>query len=129
MRLAPAFSGASFVYSSVYSEPSDELSGNYYRLKDVNRKNAWNVFVVFYLVLKVFKRESPDIVISTGALPGLIAVFTAKLFGLTSIWVDSIANSSKLSLSGLIASKFCDHTFTQWPNLVNKKVKCLGRVI
>src|SRR5690554_6496279 len=65
-------------------------------------------------VLKVVK---PDAVISTGALPGLLLCFIAKLMGKQVIWVDSMANYQQLSLSGKIARFFCDICLTQWEHL------------
>ena len=55
-------------------------------------------FDAFALVRSV----RPDVVISTGAAPGAFALFFGKLFGAKTIWIDGIASTSKLSMSGKI---------------------------
>lgn len=66
-------------------------------------------------------KKRPDCIISTGAAPGFFAVLFGKLVGAKTIWVDSMANHSKLSVSGKYASKFCDLCLTQWPHLADDK--------
>ena len=69
---------------------------------------------MFYIVLRI----RPDVVISTGALPGFFAVFFGhKIVGAKTIWLDSIANSEKISMSGRKAGKYTDLWLTQWKHL------------
>jgi hypothetical protein len=68
---------------------------------------------VFWIICK----ERPDIVISTGAAPGYLAIRVGKLFGARSVWVDSIANAEQLSMSGAMAGRYADLWLTQWPDL------------
>jgi UDP-N-acetylglucosamine:LPS N-acetylglucosamine transferase len=62
-------------------------------------------------------RTRPDVVISTGAAPGLFGILFGRLVGARTIWIDSIANAEKLSLSGRIASRIAHIALTQWPHL------------
>ena len=56
--------------------------------------------------------------VSTGAAPGLVALALAKLMlGSRTIWIDSIANSERLSLSGRLARPVADAWLTQWAHL------------
>ena len=59
----------------------------------------------------------PHIVISTGAAPGLFCLAFGKLTGARTIWVDSLANAERLSLSGQLAGWVADLWLTQWRNL------------
>jgi UDP-N-acetylglucosamine:LPS N-acetylglucosamine transferase len=68
-------------------------------------------------LFKIIRYERPNFIISTGAAPGVIALAVGKLFGARTIWLDSIANTEKLSLSGKIAGKFVDLWLTQWEHL------------
>jgi UDP-N-acetylglucosamine:LPS N-acetylglucosamine transferase len=68
---------------------------------------------MLYLILKV----QPDVVVSTGAAPGYFALRFGKLFGARTIWLDSIANVSDLSLSGKMVKPYADLWLTQWPHL------------
>ena len=80
---------------------------------------------------RILKDAKPDTVISTGALPGLLLCFIAKLMGKKVIWVDSMANYQQLSFSGKIARFFCDVCLTQWEHLAakDKRVSYWGKVL
>lgn len=80
----------------------------------------------FMLVLK----HRPNIVISTGAAVGFFSLLAGKIIGAKTIWIDSMANYSSLSVSGRHASKFCDVCLTQWPDLADgKKVVHFGSLL
>ena len=49
----------------------------------------------------------------------LIALALGRLFGARTLWVDSIANSERLSGSGEIARRFAHQVITQWPDLAH----------
>jgi UDP-N-acetylglucosamine:LPS N-acetylglucosamine transferase len=66
------------------------------------------------------RKERPDVVISTGAAPGLLGLILGRLFGAKAIWIDSVANSEKLSMSGKIAGYVADLWITQWSHLSSK---------
>ena len=53
----------------------------------------------------------------TGAGPGYFAVRLGKLFGMKTIWIDSIANVERLSLSGRQVEPYADLWLTQWSHL------------
>ena len=72
--------------------------------------------MVFQLTVAIV-RARPQIVISTGAAPGLAALFLGRLVGARTIWLDSIANAEKLSMSGKLARHAADLWLTQWPHL------------
>jgi hypothetical protein len=65
-----------------------------------------------------FAASAPDLIISTGAAPGLIALLLGKLvFRRRTIWIDSMANADRLSTSGRLAGRLADLWLTQWPHL------------
>jgi UDP-N-acetylglucosamine:LPS N-acetylglucosamine transferase len=74
--------------------------------------------MAFEMFLRVVKIR-PDVVISTGAAPGLFGIIFGRLVGARTIWVESIANAEMLSLSGRIALKFSHIVLTQWPHLAH----------
>jgi hypothetical protein len=59
-------------------------------------------------------------VISTGAAAGCISCFLGKLIGAKVIWVDSITNIERLSVSGRMVKFIADLFFVQWPELTAK---------
>lgn len=62
-------------------------------------------------------RLRPDVVITTGALPGLIAIFWGRAIGARTLWVDSVANAETLSASGRLARRLAHLTLSQWPDV------------
>lgn len=74
------------------------------------------ILQMLWLVLKF----RPDVVITTGAAPGLVALQIGKLFGARTVWIDSLANAEKISLSGKLAERYADLWLTQWPHLVER---------
>ncbi len=65
----------------------------------------------------VVMRERPDVVFSTGAAPGFFALFFGRLFGARTIWLDSLANVDRLSLSARLVRPFAKLWLTQWAEL------------
>ena len=56
----------------------------------------------------IYIKFRPNLVISTGAAPGVIGVVLGRLFLAKTIWVDSIANAEELSLGGKISVKIAN---------------------
>lgn len=104
--------------------------GKVYVVGECNHRHPWQVARVFVRCLRIVFIERPDIVISTGAAAGCIACFLAKLFKAKVIWVDSITNVKKISLSGRMVHYIASLFFVQWPHLVqkHKDVEYVGEV-
>ena len=71
----------------------------------------------------------PGVIITTGAAPGLMGIIIGRIFGAKTIWIDSIANVEKLSLSGRIAVKIADRVYTQWSHLSTNRVVYSGNLL
>jgi UDP-N-acetylglucosamine:LPS N-acetylglucosamine transferase len=130
LRLIPAFDNCSIVYIS--TRPSFRETVNqheYHNVTDANRCSKFKLIKMAYEVCKLVITIRPSVVISTGAAPGLAGIFFGKMIGAKTIWIDSIANVNKLSLSGSIASRIADRVYTQWPNLATTKVLFKGNVL
>lgn len=106
-------------YMTVNEEYREEVSrARFYAVPDANLWNKLGLVRLAAAVLWVVLRERPDVVISTGAAPGFFALFWGKLVcGSRTIWVDSVANSERLSASGEKAGRFADLWLTQWEAL------------
>jgi hypothetical protein len=70
-------------------------------------------------------------VLSTGAALGFLMCFWAKLLGAKVIWLDSIANTERLSMSGRMVRRFADLILSQWPDVAARypNVEHAGEVI
>lgn len=99
-------------------------------LTDCNRDRILDNIKCAWETLNLVRRVRPNHVVSTGAAPGLFALFFGKLFGASTIWIDSVANSEQLSLSGKLASRFVDVHLTQWEHLAqNGRPAFIGSVL
>jgi UDP-N-acetylglucosamine:LPS N-acetylglucosamine transferase len=118
MRLVPALDGCEVVFVTVADSYRRFVPENkFYAVRDANR---WNKFLLIALAAKmawIIFKEKPDFVISTGAAPGYFGVLFGRRLGARTIWLDSLANVERLSLSGKLAGRHVDLWLTQWPHL------------
>ena len=118
MRLRPAFEGCDMVYVTAQSNPREDLGGaKLYRIIDANRWNKGRLARLAPRVLWLLLKERPDVIVSTGAAPGALAVIFGRLIGARTLWVDSIANAERLSMSGKLVRKWATLTLSQWPDV------------
>lgn len=131
-RLSPAFEGYEALYATTF-EGVRAPSGNepVAVIRDASRSNPTMFVIVFFQLLRLILRTRPHVVVSTGAAPGLIALPIAKALGARTVWIDSLANCERLSLSGRIARHFADLWLTQWPHLAGSHagLRCYGSVL
>ncbi|BEV44199.1 UDP-N-acetylglucosamine--LPS N-acetylglucosamine transferase [Afipia carboxidovorans] len=118
MRIKHAFEGCDVTFVTVHESYRAQVPGHKFYL--VNDANRWTMFAL----LKAARRmawlvwnERPDVVISTGAAPGYLALRFGRLMGARTIWLDSIANAERLSMSGDHVGRCADLWLTQWPHL------------
>ena len=121
-RIAPAFAGLEVFYVSIDPSSATDVPGcTYYAIRDVSRRDRLGFAVLVGQLLRILARERPDVVITTGSAPCLIALGLAKtLLRARTIWIDSIANVERLSSSGLQARRVADVWLTQWPHLARE---------
>lgn len=130
-RLAPAFEGCDVTYVTTEPGYRDEVApARFFRINDASR---WNKPAVVLAALRMFLivlRVRPNVVISTGAAPGYLALRLGGFLGARTMWVDSIANAEELSMSGRMAGKIADAWLTQWPHLAKESgPRCEGAVL
>lgn len=97
-----------------------EKFGTTYVIGECNRLHPLMTILVFLKAFKIAFTERPDVVITTGSLPLALICLSAKLFGAKIVWIDSIANVDKFSMSGSMVRPFADLFLTQWPELAKK---------
>jgi len=118
MLLSPSFAGAETRYvTTLPGLPEKSGIFNFEIIGDCNRNRPLSVLFCVARAAAIILRFRPHLVISTGAAPGLICLALGKLVGARTIWVDSVANGERLSMSGKLAGRFCDLQLTQWPHL------------
>lgn len=130
LRLTPSFEGADVEFVSTRQADTSNLPGIFHQVQDANNNNKFGAVVVFFQILVILLKMKPDFIITTGALPGLVAIAIGRCLGKKTIWLDSIANSEQLSKSGRFARYFSSLWLTQWAGLESTNgPKFLGRVI
>ncbi len=119
LRLRPAFEGCDVVFASVSEGYRTDLAPDaVFRLVPAaNRSKKLGLLLAFLAVIRLLWSVKPDVVISTGAAQGYLAIRIGKLLGARTIWVDSIANGEELSLSGRKAGPHASLWLTQWEHL------------
>jgi len=133
LKLADSWAGLETVYITTAEVPRNKLSrfGRVYVVGECNRQHPWRVIKVLLQCIRIIFREKPHVVISTGAAVGCIVCFLQWVAGGKIVWIDSIANIEKLSLSGRMVRPIADLFLTQWPELTSRynKVEYVGAVV
>jgi UDP-N-acetylglucosamine:LPS N-acetylglucosamine transferase len=117
-RIRLAFAGLEVVYVGTDPAADVDLDARYYEIRNVTRRNRLGFVVVAWQVLRILIRERPDVVVTTGAAPGFVALAAAKIFLRSrTIWIDSISSSENLTLSARLARPVADVRLVQWKHL------------
>lgn len=117
-RLAPAFEGLPIRYVSTNRELAAEVSPMPLSVvPDANLDEKLRLIALAWEMFWVVVTRRPRLIVSTGAAPGFFAIAFGKLVGARTVWVDSIANGEKMSVSGQKVRLFADVWLTQWPHL------------
>ena len=118
LRLRPAFDGHDVTYATTRSGYRGDIErGRFCVIPDCNRDEPLHVLWCAMRIVLLLVRVRPDVVISTGAAPGYLAVRLGRWLGSRTIWVDSVANADELSMAGRLAGPYSDLWLTQWPHL------------
>ena len=77
-------------------------------------RNPLLFFVNFFQSFKVFLKEKPDVIISTGADAALRTCYIAKLLGKKVIYIESFCRPFKPSVTGRFVYPIADLFIVQW---------------
>jgi UDP-N-acetylglucosamine:LPS N-acetylglucosamine transferase len=94
-------------------------------------RSVKNLIKNTFLAWRVLRLERPVLVVSTGAGVSVPFIIMAKLFGIRTIYLESITRNEELSLSARIVYPVVDKLLVQWEDLTlrYKKATFKGRVI
>ena len=108
-----------------------QIYGKVYVVGECNREHPFQVILVFFRCIKIILSKKPNVIISTGAAPGYLLCLVGRLFGAKIVWIDSIANIDRLSLSGRLILPLSDLILSQWPEVAKKykPVEYVGTLI
>lgn len=118
-RLGPAFEGLDKLYvTTLKGTRAPHGQRPVAVVQDASQTHPFELMLMFLQLAFVILKFRPHTIVTTGAAPGVFAVRIGKVLGARTIWIDSIANSEELSLSGRLVRKHADLWLTQWPHLV-----------
>ena len=117
------FQPSVFITTKPELEKKLREKGKTYNIGECNRYHPMESIKVITRAFKIMIIEKPDVIITTGSLPLALICLTAKILHKKVIWIDSIANTEKFSLSGRMVYHFADLFITQWPELAMNKKK------
>lgn len=122
LRLRPAFADCELTYASSRAvRPAEVGEAPYYRIPEANRDTPVRLFRAAVDIFVILCKYRPHVVVTTGAAPGAIAVLAGKALGARTIWIDSIANVERISMSGRVVRPFADLWLTQWEHLAQPR--------
>jgi UDP-N-acetylglucosamine:LPS N-acetylglucosamine transferase len=125
LRLRPAFAGERVTYVTVSASYRDDVgTADFYVVNDATR---WNKFGLIRMALRltwILLRVRPHVIVSTGAAPGYFAIVLGRFLRAKTVWIDSMANVDRLSLSGERAGRYADLWLTQWEHLSSPTGPC-----
>jgi hypothetical protein len=118
LRIKHAFEDCDVTFVTVHESYHTQVPhNNFYVVNDANRWDKIGLLKAARRLARIIWNERPDIVVSTGAAPGYLALRLGRILGARTVWLDSIANVEELSLSGRRIGRSADLWLTQWPHL------------
>lgn len=120
-HLSPAFEGAEVHYATTDATAS-ETSGEaqFHTYPDANKDTPLKLIASLVRMAWIVMRVRPDVVVSTGAAGGVIAIQLARLLGARTMFIDSIANARELSISARLSLRCADRVLSQWPEVAKR---------
>jgi UDP-N-acetylglucosamine:LPS N-acetylglucosamine transferase len=117
-RLAPAFAGAEVHYATTDASAAEVIgSQRLHVYPDANKDTPLRLALCVLRLAWIVFRLRPQIVVSTGAAGGFLAIRLARLIGARTMFIDSIANARELSISARLSLGVADRVLSQWPGV------------
>jgi UDP-N-acetylglucosamine:LPS N-acetylglucosamine transferase len=117
MIISDAFDDCRVTYATTIKSLAERTGKTATIIHDCNRNQPIEGLKCLWETFSLVRKTKPKVVISTGAMPGLFAIFFGRLLGARTVWIDSVANCEQLSMSGKIAGRLADLWLTQWQHL------------
>lgn len=137
LRLDKLFKEYEYLLVTEKTDITDKLKDKYNVdfLKYGSRHYFFKYIYVFtyniFKSIKIIMKFKPNTIVTTGAHTGGIMCYIAKLFGAKIIYIESLAKTKSLSVTGKSVYLFADKFYVQWEELTKKykKAEYLGRLI
>jgi exopolysaccharide biosynthesis glucuronosyltransferase PssD len=131
LRLTPAFDNCDVTFVTVNRSYRSQVPGHrFYAVHDATRWSKISLIKMAFALAFIMLKERPEVVVSTGAAAGYVALRIGRFIRARTIWLDSVANVEHLSMSGQKMGPYADLWLTQWQHLAMPNgPHCLGTVL
>lgn len=103
------------------TKATESMKYKHYIVSDMNRSNKLalicRMIKMFFEQFKIFIKENPDIIITTGAGVVIPMCIIAKVFRKKVIYIESFARINTPNKTGKLIYKFADLFIIQWEEL------------
>lgn len=109
-----------------YSVGKQEVDVVY--LKQINRKEPLFLFKLIantVISFKIYLKEKPDVMITTGVLAIIPFALIMKLFRKKLIYIESFAKVTSKTLSGKLLYNYADQFYVQWEEMLKLYPKAI----
>jgi UDP-N-acetylglucosamine:LPS N-acetylglucosamine transferase len=89
------------------------------------KNSPLRILGTFWRILRILRRQRPDLIISTGAgiaVPGFLA---ARLLGIRTVYIESYARVQSLSLAGRVCYHLADRFLVQHASLASRRPRAV----
>ncbi|HOJ32338.1 MAG TPA: PssD/Cps14F family polysaccharide biosynthesis glycosyltransferase [Candidatus Hydrogenedentes bacterium] len=118
LQLLEAFKGHE-VFFFCYDAPTTRVLNNAYLVPNMAR-NPIQFVLNLVRIYRIFRKEKPDLLVSTGAEIAIPAALIARLLGVPILYVECGAQVTHPSLTGRLLYWISDKFYVQWPELLTK---------
>lgn len=137
LNLRSIFDEYDYLLVTEKTELTEKLKSSYkidYLIYGPNKnkfKYITNILSNIFMCIRILFKFKPETIISTGAQVGGIMCFLGKLFKCKIIYIESLAKTKSLSITGKNVYKFADKFYVQWESLASiyDKAEYLGRMM
>ena len=99
-----------------------------YYMHQVNRREkdfVWKMIQNTWKSIGIYKKEKPDVVVTTGVLAMIPICLISKLFGKKLIYIESFAKVTSPTQPGKLLYRFADQFYVQWESMLGFYPKAL----
>jgi len=130
LQLREAFEGHDTFYFCYDADTTRRLPRAY--LVPNMARNPIEFLKNLFRLFGIFRRERPDLIVSTGAEIAIPAAIIGKLFGAQLIYIECGAQVLRPSVTGRVLYWLADAFFVQWPELLQaygKRARYAGSLV
>ncbi len=131
MLLRPAFAAHECLFVTTLAGLPDRAGiANCAIVRDCNADQKAAAILCAAQLARIVVQFRPHRIVTTGALPGFLALALGRFVGARGMWIDSVANVEELSWAGRMARRVASLHLSQWPHVAEAAgSRFAGRVL